>query len=69
MSEKEVKNCPKCGGEMEEGERITSFARGWIPQAVTFAKKIDIRGDKIIPFYCKKCGYIELYKKMKEKKE
>lgn len=69
MSEDRVKKCPKCGGEMEEGERITSFARGWIPQAVTFAKKMDIRGDKIIPFHCKKCGYIELYKKMKEKEK
>ena len=21
----------------------------------------DLRGDKVIPFYCKNCGYIELY--------
>jgi len=69
MSEKEVKNCPKCGGEMEEGERITSFGRGWFPQAVKFAKKMDIYGDKIVPFYCKNCGYVELYKEMKEKRE
>ncbi len=62
----EGKTCPKCGGEMEEGERMTSFAHGWIPQAVKFAKKKDIYGDKIVPFYCKRCGYIELYKEMKE---
>ena len=60
----EVKKCPKCGGEMEEGERITAY----MTQAVTFAKKTDLFGDKIIPFYCKSCGYIELYKKMKKKR-
>ena len=61
--------CPECGGWMEEGSRVTSFARGWIPQAITLAKKMDVRGDKIIPFYCTKCGYIKLYKEMKQKKE
>ncbi len=62
MSDMEVKKCPKCSGEMEKGARITSADRGFIPQAVTFAKEGDFYGDKIIPFWCKKCGYIELYK-------
>jgi len=61
MSENKAKKCPKCGGEMEKGARITSAARGWIPQAVTLAKEGDFYGDKIIPFYCRKCCYIELY--------
>jgi len=26
-------------------------------------------GDKVFPCYCKKCGYVELYKQVKEKKE
>ena len=69
MSEREVKKCPECGGEMEEGERLTFYGRWPIPKAVKLAKKTDVYGDKIIPFYCKKCGYIKLYKKMKKKKE
>lgn len=24
-------------------------------------KEGDLAGDKIVPFYCEKCGYIELY--------
>lgn len=27
----------------------------------TILKKGDFVGDKIIPFYCKNCGYIELF--------
>ncbi len=65
----EQKKCPKCGGEMEKGTRITSASRGWIPHAVTLSKEGDFYGDKILPFYCKKCGFIELFKEMKEKKE
>lgn len=30
-------------------------------------KKGDFVGDAIIPFYCKNCGYIELYRKIFEK--
>jgi len=60
MSGKEVKKCPKCGGVMEKGRRLQSYG------PVRFWKKGDILlGDKMIPFYCKNCGYVELYKKMK----
>ncbi len=61
MSERKVMKCPKCGGEMEKGRRIT----GYLTIAVRFTKKDDLKGDMIIPFYCKNCGYIELYKEMK----
>jgi len=27
----------------------------------TILKKGDFIGDRIIPFYCKNCGYIELF--------
>jgi predicted nucleic-acid-binding Zn-ribbon protein len=64
----EIKICPKCGGEMEKGARITSATRGWIPHAVTLAKEGDLFGDKILPFYCKRCGFIELFKEMKDEK-
>lgn len=65
MSGSEVKNCPECGGEMERGRRIT----GYLTLAIRFTKKGDMKGDMIIPFYCKNCGYIKLYKEMKQKKK
>ena len=68
MSEKEAKKCPKCSSKMEKGARITSATRGWIPHAVTLAKEGDLFGDKIIPFYCIDCGYVELYKEMKKRR-
>jgi len=60
MSEKEAKRCPKCGGEMEIG-RISGYAT--IP--VRFIRRNVRKGDVIVAFYCKNCGYIELYKEMK----
>lgn len=45
---------------MIEGKRIVGYVR------ITFAKKSDIFGDNVIPYYCRECGYIELYKEMKE---
>ena len=62
MSENEVKKCPKCNGEMEKGRSlIATHAHFW---EVLLSKKSDWYGDKVIPLYCKKCGYIELYKEM-----
>jgi len=61
MSEGGVKKCPKCSGEMEKGKYLYSYG------GVSFAKKGDFFGDKIVPFYCKNCGYIELYKEMRKK--
>jgi predicted nucleic-acid-binding Zn-ribbon protein len=49
-------------GKGKSHNRIFDFA-------VRFTKKWDWKGDMIIPFYCKNCGYIKLYKEMKEKKE
>ena len=54
------KTCPKCGRELVEGKRLVAYL------GVTIAKKGDLFGDKIIPFYCKNCGYIELYREMKK---
>jgi predicted nucleic-acid-binding Zn-ribbon protein len=62
----EVKKCPRCGGEMEGGRSlIATHAHFW---EVLLSKKGDWYGDKVIPFFCKNCGYIEIYKEMKEKK-
>jgi len=54
----EVKKCPKCGGEMEKGELLPRSTLGgfWKPK-------------RILPYVCKRCGYIELYREMKEKKD
>lgn len=59
MNEDEIKTCPKCGGIMEKGRCLHSYG------GVGFAKKGDLIGDKIIPYYCRACGYIELYKELK----
>lgn len=59
MSEGE--KCRKCGGEMEKGDKLIG-KRGLL--SVRFAKKDDVLGDQIIPFYCKNCGFIEIYKEM-----
>jgi predicted nucleic-acid-binding Zn-ribbon protein len=63
MSETEVKKCPKCDGEMEQGE----FSQAHVMRH-RFLKKGDLLGDEIIPFYCKNCGYIELYKETKKRR-
>jgi predicted nucleic-acid-binding Zn-ribbon protein len=49
------RKCPKCGSQMEKGSSLGSLA------GTTILKKGDFVGDKIIPFYCKNCGYIELF--------
>lgn len=56
MREKEVMKCPKCGGEMAEGTIATHYV------GFRIRKSGDWFGDGVIPFYCKECGYIELYK-------
>ena len=60
----EAKICPKCSGEMVKGHRIT----GHLVTAVRFTKMSDMIGDMIIPYYCRKCGFIELFKEMKDEK-
>lgn len=49
----ESKKCPKCSGEMVPG-RVTSDVR--------ILKQDDLVGDKMYSFFCKNCGFVELYK-------
>ena len=63
----EVKACPKCNGRMTEADRLVAHTR--VLASVSLAKKGDIIGDRIIPYYCKDCGYIEFYKKVKAEEE
>ena len=51
----QTKKCPKCGSEMKPEDYLS----GYVP--VRLIKFGDMRGDKVIPFYCENCGYIELY--------
>jgi len=67
MSESEIKKCPKCGGEMREG-KLRGAAGVYI--------RFDTSGSWLFPSYesfegfmCQKCGFIEFYKEMKEKRE
>ena len=58
-----VKKCPKCGGEMIEGEFMKN-----IPKLTALPRKGLGSYDRVIPAYCKDCGFIEIYKEMKQKK-
>jgi len=62
----EVKKCPECGGEMQQAVHLVGYA---VP--VRLLKNGDdfLDADRIIPFYCKNCGFIKLYREMKEKKK
>ncbi len=69
MSEKEVKKCPKCGEEMRKGILRGGFYSPKIffeqsPPSTWWPKT-----KKMNAFCCLNCGYIELYKEVKEKKE
>ena len=58
----EVKNCPKCGNLMKRGDYLSGYG------AARLVKSGDVRGDKVIPFYCENCGYIEFYNEKNLKK-
>jgi len=49
----DVKKCPKCSGEMVSGE---------VTRDVRIRKQGDLVGDNMHAFFCRKCGFIELYK-------
>lgn len=49
----EAKKCPKCSGQMMHGE---------VTREVRILKRGDFFGDKVHAFYCRDCGFIELYK-------
>jgi predicted nucleic-acid-binding Zn-ribbon protein len=58
----EVKTCPKCGSAMKRGNYLADYS------ATRLIKMGDLRGDKVIPFYCENCGYIELYNEKRVKR-
>ena len=48
---------------MTEADRLVAHTR--VLAGVSLAKKGDLLGDTIVPYYCGLCGYIEFYKKLK----
>ncbi len=60
--------CPKSGGNMMRGDRLVPTPTH-LAVIVTLAKRGDIWGDDIIPYYCENCGFIELYKEMEGTKQ
>ena len=60
----EAGKCPECGGEMQQADQLQDGKYGGLP--ILAADSTWGTGDRIIPFYCKNCGFIKLYKK-KEK--
>jgi len=66
MSEKEVKNCPKCGGEMER-RRLREGRGGWF---IILSQSESLwsvgKHEKVLAYACQKCGFVELCKEMKD---
>jgi len=58
MNEGEVEKCPKCGEEMKSGSVTRDFR---------ILKEGDLYGDKVYALYCRKCGFVELYKERSTK--
>jgi predicted nucleic-acid-binding Zn-ribbon protein len=56
----EGKKCPKCGGEMKRGS-LVSYGK------VRVLKEGDLQGDGIQTYYCRNCGFVELYKEPSSK--
>jgi len=59
-SESQFEKCPKCGGEMNYGSISPSGG-------FRILKHGDLQGDKVYAFYCRDCGFIELYKERSTK--
>jgi predicted nucleic-acid-binding Zn-ribbon protein len=58
----EAEKCPKCGSEKKEADKIVGY--GSIPVHIWINKDRGTKmvgGDRIVPFHCPNCGYIELY--------
>jgi hypothetical protein len=58
----QVRVCPKCNGDMVDAFLLKA-AKGFGAKEVYIGtERAGGTGDKIVPFYCKNCGFIELYR-------
>jgi len=69
MSESEVKKCPKCSGQMER--RVLRVGGGGYFVELSDSESVWKMGkhDRINGFLCRECGFVELYKQMKKRKD
>ena len=67
MNKVEAETCAKCGGKMIKGSKETLGGNF----ACTRAEPKPEREwrVRVQSYYCRKCGYIEFYKELKERKE
>jgi predicted nucleic-acid-binding Zn-ribbon protein len=57
-----VRICPKCNGEMESAFLLKASKGFGAKEVYIGTQRSGGLGDKIVPFFCKNCGYIELYR-------
>ena len=57
----EVRKCPKCGVEMGNDRHLSSYTE------ISLARENEYVGDRIRVFYCKACGFMELYRGRQQK--
>lgn len=48
--------CPKCGSHMNEDKDLEALGCH-----VELVPAEGFPGDKVLAFYCERCGYVELY--------
>jgi predicted nucleic-acid-binding Zn-ribbon protein len=58
----EDKMCPKCGSRMLSDKKFGSGA-----VETSLFNEGEFRGDDIKAYYCRKCGFVELYRKEKKR--
>jgi len=58
----EDKTCPKCGCKMLSDKIFGSGA-----VETSLFKEGEFRGDDIKAYYCRRCGFIELYRKERKR--
>ena len=63
-----VRKCPKCGGEMEKGRRLFSCGGNYlcVRKDEWIGRDKAIPWDSITAFFCRNCGYVELYTEITE---
>jgi len=59
----EVKKCLKCGGIMVKGS-VENLGLAFGCTRTEPKKPEDLPADRVQPYYCENCGYMEFYKKL-----
>jgi predicted nucleic-acid-binding Zn-ribbon protein len=59
----EVKKCPKCGGEMENGDIVGAVRSVWFRSSEkTQWSGLASKTTSTKAYSCKVCGYVEIYR-------